>query len=507
MISHQMLQQAGLKEGLEAYFAPFRRHVVGGEMMFLTPYGKKRMIYADWTAGGRLYGPIERRMSELFGLYAANTHTESNLTGTTITSAYREAKNVIKCHIGADEHDVLLTAGSGMTAAINKLQRLLGLRVPEPFRKRLLLSENERPVIFVTHMEHHSNQISWEETIGDVVVLEPGPEGSVDPGELARRLREYEKRTMKIGAFTACSNVSGIETPYYELVRLMHQAGGIAVVDFAASAPYVPIRMHPSDPLLKLDAIVFSPHKFLGGPGTSGILAVDSRLCRQQVPDHPGGGTVVWTNPWGVYRYIAELEDREDGGTPGYMQAIRAALCIKLKEAMGTDAMLAREQEQLTLLFERLDCIPGLYILDGHFRKRLGVVSLHLEGVHYNLAVKLLNDRFGIQARGGCSCAGTYGHYLFGIGKEASNAIMDQVVRGNLSQKPGWVRLSLHPIMTDREVITIADAIEQIAANADNWARDYRYYPQTNDFRHFREELFRPTVADWFDMLPEPAGF
>lgn len=501
MICIRVNHEPGVSE-LAAHFEPFRRNVIGSEMTFSTPYGNKQLIYADWTASGRLYEPIERRMSEWFGMYAANTHTESNLTGTTMTLAYKEARDIIKRHVGADEHDALITFGSGMTAAINKLQRILGLKLPESYRERLLLPENERPVIFVTHMEHHSNQVSWLETIGDVVVLEPGADGGVAADVLVKKLSEYKARSMKIGAFTACSNVTGIQTPYYELARLMHRAGGIVVIDFSASAPYVNINMHPRDPLAKLDAIVFSPHKFLGGPGTSGVLVVDSRICKHRAPDQPGGGTVIWTDPWGGYRYVADLEEREDGGTPGFMQAIRAALCIKLKEAMGSEAMLLREQEQLKLLFGRLDHIPGLYVLDGHFRRRLGVVSVHLEDIHYNLAVKLLNDRFGIQTRGGCSCAGTYGHYLFGIGKEASKAIFEQVEQGNLTEKPGWVRISLHPVMTDQEVLAIAEGIGQIAAHTAAWSKDYRYDKRSNAFRHMREDAFRPQITGWFEMHP-----
>lgn len=490
---------------LEAYFAPFRRQVIGGELTFATPYGRKKLIYADWTASGRLYAPIERRLCVQFGPYAANPHTEANVTAAATTLAYREARDIIKRHVGANEQDALFTFGTGATAAICKLQRIMGLRAPEPLNCRIHLSEEERPIVFITHMEHHSNHISWLETTADVVVLEPGPDGRVDPAALAQMLAHYDRRKLKIGAFTACSNVTGIETPYRELARLMHQAGGIAVVDFSACAPYVPIEMHPADPLAALDAIVFSPHKFLGGPGTSGVLVLDSHLCRGEVPDQPGGGTVVWTNPWGDYLYVESLEQREDGGTPGYMQAIRTALCIKLKEAMGTEKMQAREGELLSLLLERLERIPGLYVLDGHIRKRLGIVSFHLEGMHYNLVVKLLNDRFGIQARGGCSCAGTYGHYLFGIDKETSAAIAKQIGQGNMQAKPGWVRLSLHPIMTDQEVFALAEAVEQIAAHGEEWASDYRYDPQANHFRHIREEAVRPKVTDWFDM--SQAGF
>ena len=180
---------------------------------------------------------------------------------------------------------------------MNKFQRILGLRIPENLKGNVQIPEKERPVIFITHMEHHSNQTTWLETIGEVVILEPSSTGEIDVPQLEELLQKYRERPLKIGSFTACSNVTGIETPYRQLAKIMHQHGGLCFVDFAASAPYVKIDMHPEDPLERLDAIVFSPHKFLGGPGTSGVLVFDSRLYSNQVPDHPGGGTVLWTNP------------------------------------------------------------------------------------------------------------------------------------------------------------------------------------------------------------------
>ncbi|WP_223069146.1 aminotransferase class V-fold PLP-dependent enzyme [Paenibacillus caui] len=478
-------------------FKPYRERTIGYNQTFETPYGRKKIVYADWAASGRLYGPIESKLATDFGPFMANTHSESNVTGTTMTKAYEEAKQIIKNHVHAGKQDILLFAGSGMTGAVNKLQRLLGLKIHEKLRSAFPIPEEDRPVIFITHMEHHSNHISWAETIGDVVCIPPGPGGNVDPGNLELLLRAYRHRRLKIGAFTACSNVTGFETPYHALSRKMHEYGGLCFVDFSASAPYVDINMHPGQPLEKLDGIIFSPHKFLGGPGTSGVLIMDSRLCTGLAPDQPGGGTVSWTNPWGEYGYLADVEAREDGGTPGILQAIRTALCIQLKEHWGTDKILEREKELTSLLLMELRNIPRLHILGGSSRNRLGIVSFNVDHIHYNLMVKLLNDRFGIQARGGCSCAGPYGHHLLGIDRNTSRQIADKINARDLSMKPGWVRLSLHPTMTNSEISYIGASIRAVSDHISEWIQDYTYNPDSNEWRHVRGEK-RLNVREWF---------
>ena len=486
---------------LELMFEPFRRNIVGYDQKFRTPYGDQRIVYADWTASGRLYAPIERAMTETFGPFVGNTHSESNITGTSMTQAYHHAHAIIKKHINAGPDDCLLHAGFGMTAAVNKLQRILGLKVPEQYAKKLSIPAEQRPVVFVTHMEHHSNHTTWYETIADVVVIKQTDEGLVDLDDLKELLQKYKKRKLKIGSFSACSNVTGIETPYHAMAKLMHQHGGICFVDFAASAPYVSIDMHPADPLEKLDAVVFSPHKFLGGPGTSGILVFDSHLYHLKSPDQPGGGTVLWTNPWGKYRYKPEIEEREDGGTPGFLQAIKSALAVQLKEEMGVEAMRGREEEIVRKVFEGMKNIPGAVILAGDIRQRLSMISFYFEELHYNLVVKLLNDRFGIQMRGGCSCAGTYGHYLLHVDKYTSKRITDKIDHGDLSTKPGWVRMSVHPTTTDGEIDFILDALSQIRRNGSTWGADYSYDSQANEFRHKDDHgNFQRPMEEWFSL-------
>ncbi|MFN7117196.1 MAG: aminotransferase class V-fold PLP-dependent enzyme, partial [Saprospiraceae bacterium] len=432
---------------LESYFQAFRCNIVGIEQQFESPYGKQRIIYADWTASGRLYHPIEARLLNEIGPFVGNTHTETTVTGSTMTQAYHEAKAIIKHHLGAHPKDVLISSNSGMTGVVNKFQRILGLKVHEKHRNLVSLPEAERPIVFVTHMEHHSNQTSWLETLADVEIISPDAQGLVDLNHLQTLLNKYHNRKIKIAAVTSCSNVTGVFTPYHEIAEIMHRHEGLCFVDFACSAPYIAINMRPENPLQHLDAIYFSPHKFLGGPGTTGILVFDPKLYTNRIPDNPGGGTVDWTNPWGGHKYIDEIEAREDGGTPAFLQTIKVALCFQLKAEMGIENMLHREEELLQRIWQRLDHLPKLHILASHLRKRLGVISFYIEGLHYNLGVKLLNDRFGIQTRGGCSCAGTYGHYLLEVTPGFSKLITDQINHGDLSNKPGWIRMSVHPTM------------------------------------------------------------
>ncbi|MEI5906250.1 aminotransferase class V-fold PLP-dependent enzyme [Bacillus spongiae] len=468
---------------LEAYFKPFRQNVIGHHHPITTPFGEKEIHYFDWVASGRMYGPIENKMLTEFSPFVANTHTESNWTGQFMTNAYKHAHKVIKKHVNANEDDIIITEGTGMTGVINKLQRILGLKYPEQFDKSTI-PQDERPIVFITHMEHHSNHTSWIETICEVVVIPPDKDGLIDLEAFHQLLKVYANRKTKIGAFSACSNVSGIQTPYHQLAKMIHEFGGIAIIDFAASAPYVEINMHPDDPLEKLDAIVFSPHKFLGGPGTSGVLIFDRALYKNHIPDHPGGGTVTWTNPWGGRGYITNIEEREDGGTPGFLQAIRTALCIQLKEDMGVNNIKKREEELLDLLCQRLAGIPKVHIMAGKHRKRLPIISFYVEGIHYNLVVRLLNDLYGIQVRGGCSCAGTYGHYLLNIDKEMSDTISSEIESGGLVAKPGWVRVSLHPTMENKDVDYITDALKYIIEHISDLETDYQFIPSLNDFEH-----------------------
>ncbi|HDR67651.1 MAG TPA: aminotransferase class V-fold PLP-dependent enzyme [Bacteroidaceae bacterium] len=472
---------------LEIYFSKFRENIVGQNAMFDSPYGRKKILYADWLASGRLYRPIEEKLQQEFGPFVANTHTETTFTGTLMTKAYRYSHDYIKRHVNAGRNDVIITAGYGMTAVINKLMRILSLRGCGG-HERDCPKTVEKPVVFVTHMEHHSNHTSWFETTADVVQLEPDKNLLVDLDELKRNLELYKDREFKIGSFTACSNVTGVKTPYRRMAKLMHEYGGLVFIDFAASAPYMNIDMNPDDPMEKLDAIFFSPHKFLGGPGSSGVLIFDKAMYKLEVPDNPGGGTVDWTNPWGRYKYVDDIEAREDGGTPGFLQSIKAALAIELKEQMGVGNILKREEELLKFALPGLRNIQGIKILANNVDDRLGVISFYHPDIHFNLFVKLLNDLYGIQTRGGCACAGTYGHYLLEVTYDRSLEITEKINHGDLSEKPGWVRWSLHPTMTNEEVAFFLGAVEEIVKGYRKMQKDYIYLPRKNEFIHRSNE-------------------
>jgi selenocysteine lyase/cysteine desulfurase len=484
---------------LEAYFDHFRTNVIGNDQTFEGPYGKKTIIYADWMASGRLYRPIEQKLIQEVAPFVGNTHTETTITGCAMTLAYQKAKMLIKKHVGARSEDILVATNSGMTGVVNKFQRILGLKIHERYYGQVQLKDEERPVIFISHMEHHSNQTSWLETLADVEIIKPSADGLMDLANLDILLDKYASRKTKIAAITSCSNVTGIQTPYYQVAERMHRAGGLCFVDFAASAPYIDIDMHPVNPLQALDAIYFSPHKFLGGPGSSGVLIFHSKLYKNKIPDNPGGGTVDWTNPWGEHKYHDAIEAREDGGTPAFLQTIKVALAILLKNEMGVKNILAREHEILKKIWRGIEDIPGLHILASRHRNRLGVISFYIVNLHYNLAVKLLNDRFGIQTRGGCSCAGTYGHYLLHVTHETSEKITSKINLGDLSEKPGWIRLSIHPVLTDSEVDQIIFAIVEVARHFRKWQEEYNYDAEQNEFVHhsgYKPEI--QLVSNWF---------
>lgn len=526
------------ESALENFFSTFRNNVIGHQQIFKSPFGHKKIVYADWTASGRAYRPIEECLRKKIIPFVANTHTETTVTSTLMSKAYEKAKVIVKQHVHANEDDVLIFCGSGTTSAVNKLQRILGLKMPErildyvkdgrPEKKIKALKHNGlrsfpgggkknsalasgifkrheedvlKPIVFVTHMEHSSNQVSWLETIATVEIIKHNENGNVDLEYFRALLERFRHRKNKIAAITACSNVTGIETPYHEIAQMIHEFGGLCFVDFACSAPYVDINMHPAKFGAHLDAIYFSPHKFLGGPGTPGVLIFNKKIYKNRVPDQPGGGTVTYTNPWKVHEYVADIEQREDGGTPPFLQAIKAGLCIRLKEQMRVENILKREEEILQIIFDRFSKIKNVEILEGNIKKRLCVISFTIKEAHYNLIAKILNDRFGIQTRGGCSCAGTYGHILLHVDKAKSYEILNLINSGNLLGKPGWVRLSLHPLMTDAEITFIMDAIELTASHFKEWMNDYTYEPGCNEYI-FKgiEAKEQGRIENWFNI-------
>ena len=482
---------------LEQYFNRFKNKIVGVNQTFTSPYGEQKMIYTDWTASGRLYRPIEEQLLNKFGPFVANTHTETSTSGAAMTLAYHEARNIIKRHVNASKDDVLITEGSGMTGVVNKFQRILGLKICENLKENTIVPDEKRPIVFVSHMEHHSNQTSWIETIADVEVVPCNEAGLVCLDMFEETIQKYKDRPIKIASIVAGSNVTGIKTDYHKVAGLIHKYGGLCFVDFACSAPYVDIDMHPANTKQALDAIYFSPHKFLGGPGSSGVLIFNKALYKNKVPDHPGGGTVTWTNPWGKHSFFNNIEMREDGGTPGFLQCIKTALAIKVKDAMGVENIALREQEITNYVMDRLSQNDRVIMLEPAIRDRLAIVSFYVKDAHHNLVVRLLNDKFGIQTRGGCSCAGTYGHILLNVDQDTSSKITEQIDVGDFAQKPGWIRASFHPTMTDKEVAFIVDAVNQVTENLATWSKEYRFDPASGDFSHVDLDVSYPSLEQF----------
>ncbi|MFI5226884.1 MAG: aminotransferase class V-fold PLP-dependent enzyme, partial [Candidatus Limnocylindrales bacterium] len=406
----------------DALVETIRSSVIGDDEAVAGPFGVRRVTYADYTASGRSLTFIEDYIRDAVLPLYANTHTESSGTGLQTTRFREEARDTIRRAVGGSDDHVVLFTGSGSTSAVNKLVLAMGLRIPAELDERYGLSARipagERPVVFVGPFEHHSNELPWRESIADVVVIHEDADGHIDQAHLAEELLRYADRPLRIGSFSAASNVTGIVSDTYGIARLLHEHGALSFWDFAAAAPYVAIEMDPpGDPLAHKDAIFISPHKFIGGPGTPGLLVARRELFRNRVPTVPGGGTVAYVNPT-EHVYLDDIEHREEGGTPAIVESIRAGLVFGLKEAVGVEAIREREESFIRRAIERWDAHPDIEVLGNHAAERLSIVSFVIRHdgryLHHNLVVAMLNDLFGIQSRGGCSCAGPYGHRLLG---------------------------------------------------------------------------------------------
>ena len=460
-----------------------------------TPYGLRRVTYADHIASGRHLRSVEKALSEAVLPLYANTHTEDSALGAHTTQLTHEAAEYVKRCLGAGPEYKLLFPGTGATGALKRLQEILGVSVSPQHRERLLavLPDRERVVVFVGPYEHHSNDVTWRESLAEVVPVPLDDDGLIDLAALERAVSDprYAERP-KVGSFSAASNVTGLVTDVRAVARILHRHGAVAVFDFAASAPYVRIDVGPTSPGADdhLDAVVLSPHKFLGGPGSPGLLLLHESLYRLDCPTVPGGGTVTYVSRFDR-RFIEDVEVREDAGTPAIVQKLRAALAFKVKEEVGVENIERRERELIARALDRLARVPGVRLLGNLSAPRLAVASFLVGSggaqLHAKLVVKLLSDLFGIQGRAGCSCAGPYGHLLLGIDDDTSRAFLRAIEAGYEGVKPGWARLSFHYLLTDAECDFILDAVAFVAEHGHLFVREYAFDWRTGAWRHRSE--------------------
>lgn len=445
--------------------------LVGSNVKIFGPYGDKELVYADYVASGRALHQVERFVLEQVLPFYANSHTEASYCGGAMTRMRREARAVIAGLCGCNDQHAVIFSGSGATSGLNRLVNLLGVTDT--------VAAGKHARVIVGPYEHHSNILPWRESGAEIIEIAEDPKGGPDLAQLASVLQQGAPE-LTICTLSAASNITGIISDVTTITAMVKAAGAKMIWDYAGAGPYVPVAMSPADGV-EIDAIVISPHKFIGGPGASGILLVRHDAVVTETPTWPGGGTVKFVSPV-AHDYSSSLESREEAGTPNVIGDIRAALAFLVKDAIGAEAMAGRNRQLTQRAFRAWQDVPHLKLLGLVDADRLPIFSFQISDgkggyVHQQLITRMLSDRFGIQARGGCACAGPYVHRLLGIDEQESEAIRQAIQSGKELQKPGFIRLNLSVLLPDEKVQCILDAVAQIAADATEFEADYTVDP------------------------------
>ncbi|MBL1421684.1 MAG: aminotransferase class V-fold PLP-dependent enzyme [Alphaproteobacteria bacterium] len=453
--------------------AELRDGLIGEGIEFPTPFGLKKLVYADYTASGRALQQVEEFVTKQILPYYANSHTEASYCGAYMTNMREEARAYIADQVNAGDDCTVVFAGSGATAAVNRLVALCGIA------DLVKNNPNHKPTVFIGPYEHHSNILPWRESGAEVVEIAEAEQGGPDLVMLENELKMRADRALLVGSFSAASNVTGIVTDDEAVTKLLKRYGALAFWDYAGGGPYLPIDMGSDETTLK-DAIFLSPHKFPGGPSASGLLIVRNLAMRATCPTWPGGGSVSYVSPW-AHDYFTSIAEREEAGTPNIIGDIRVALVFMIKAAIGLDYIAKRDREFAAMAFAKWSDNPNIGILAANHSNRLPIFSFVIydgEGgyIPHEMFTRLLSDVTGIQARGGCACAGPYGHRLLGVGRDQSEAIRKAISADESIAKPGWIRLNFSYLMDEETAEYIIEQVDALARKISEYMADHKAY-------------------------------